>query len=335
MEKGNLIMKLLTKLKEKFNSTSVKKVVVGLLLSASILTAVGCSCANQPTTPIDTSTNITQSQNGNTGTQNSTSQYKVDYSKYTPQLQSVLKDPEINKLVDTLKNSPTTVNVCELNPHPWNFLKNEGVNINAIKSGEIKCTTRSYVKDNEPHNLYMTVSVENNDGNLTQYHLKRTLTEKQMTEYIKLHNVGGKNFYIQAVFMNNQYADSQVEVLSKTTITKESYNNLLNFLVLQCKYSKSTELVLTGFDEESKTFTLTVCPGSCLDNQMGYASKNVNNLELYAYDIQLSKDGNLFTFNDPDITYTKAPEISKSTFFNAQDPFLSIHTVRDAMENQV
>lgn len=273
MGKENLLKRALTKLKEKMNMKTIKKAIAGLIITASIFTAVGCSCANTPTSPnIDNSVSMTQSiDQSQTSSQTQT---VIDYSKYSPLLQKVLKDDEINDHIEEARTDFNYYNNAVFDPHPYAFLEEQGHNVDAIKNGDIECRTVSYIPENEPNSLYMLTYVENNAVKpyLTQYILKYNLTDAEVKDYNFLHGNGG-TYYIQAVFMNDMISKTKnVEIVSKNNIYKSAHEEMQEAMngqpYIKNIVGNTADVILKSYSEETQSFDVLVIPKANADKRM-------------------------------------------------------------------
>ncbi len=181
-----------------------KKIVVLAMACCILLTSFTIGCNN--------STNNTPADDKDSPTT----------AKYSQLLQNILDSDYCNTLITQVW---TWGDKGYFDPHPYGFLEKEGYNINLIKSNNLLCNTYAYVLDKEPNNLYMAVSVETKSTQpyFTEYLLKYTLTDKEMSDYDMLHS----EEIIQAMFMNDEISkNKEVEIINKAKCTVEAHEGI-------------------------------------------------------------------------------------------------------------
>lgn len=183
---------------------------------------------------------------------------------YSDLLNSLLEDSAANTLINRAREDGRICSSAEFDPHPYAFLQKQGHNVNAIKNGELKCTTQTFVKDSEPNNLYMLTYVENDAATpyYTEYLLKYELTEKEMYDYNMLH----EDLYAQTFLINNAISKAKTPtIVSKANITVQAHNGIRRGIT---EYLKSTneqyvgteyvDVMIKSFNTENQSFELYV-----------------------------------------------------------------------------
>ena len=152
------------------------------------------------------------------------------FKKYSKLIQNVLANAEYNKIISDHRYGIITDEKLSSYMHPFGFLEDEGYDINAIKSGNVKCYSRPFFYNDQPNTLYFVIGVENSDC-FTNYMIKYDLTEKERKEYLELCNLsinydGGHCTY-QTFFINDQISkDKKATIVSESYINKSLYNSL-------------------------------------------------------------------------------------------------------------
>ena len=116
--------------------------------------------------------------------------------------------------------------------HPYNFLENEGEDIDALKNDDIAAATISYVERNDNGNYnnelflrtVITKSINSNKYN-EMFLIKYPLTDKELSDYFMLNN---GNYYQAKFFLQELDNQKQGQLISKFTIEKNTYNGLVN-----------------------------------------------------------------------------------------------------------
>jgi len=251
---------LFKKLKEKLNLQNirarsiVKKICTGLctgLITASLLLSTGCgktpnnnnnSINNSQNNNENNNNNNNNNQNNNNNNQNNNqndnnnqnnNNNQPDYSKYSQILQTVLTDNTYNWLIqeaeDDKENGDRTTYKQDnkYKSIPYGFLEDEGFDIEAIKSNQIKCETETFILDDEPNTLYMTCRVENKASTdyYTHFVLKYNLTEQEIKDLnlvFKNISQGYTASYQAPFFIQELSIQKEAVKLSETNITKSS-----------------------------------------------------------------------------------------------------------------
>jgi hypothetical protein len=214
---------LLQKIYAKLHTAKLSKKIIGLVLAGAIsLSVISCGTG-------------TSNSNDSTNPDASQSQTQENESKYSQLLQNVLNNEEYNHLINSAKANTRLYDSGEFEPHPFEFLKSQGHNIDKILSGETPCYTMSYVLDDEPNNLYMYTRIQPTNSYYTNYLIKYTLTDQEMDEYFNLHFGKIGMYYVQSVFMNREIAKTKIPTIVGTSnIDKETFD----YMVFESKESK-------------------------------------------------------------------------------------------------
>jgi len=188
--------------------------------------------------------------------------------KYSEVLQYVLNNKEYNNLIKEAKDTNKSYDDIKTMLHrfeetPYGFYEDQGYNVQALKNDQLESTTVVYTKADEPNSLYVNTNIESIGATpyLTQYVLKYNLSDKEMEEFVWLH----QNKYIQAQFMVDAISQTrEPEILSECKITVSSQNNLLNSL-RQYELTKSLlnninlgSVSILSFDVEAGTCALMI-----------------------------------------------------------------------------
>ncbi len=264
--------------KSSLNSTVKKRIgalAIATTLGLSTLSLSSCDLLNQFINPNNSSYNSNSthpdenySSSGH-GTNNN--------SKYSQLLQNILND---NNLTGAY--------------HPYDFLEDQGHDVDAIKRGDLTCKTSSYVKDSEPNNLYMMTYVETKAATpyYTEYVLKYNLTDQEMSDYEFLHR--GK--YIQAIYMNNEISENKrATVVNKAKISVKAHENFKEAIetdkdTFDKLNNKYLDIMLKEYSVADNTFSLYIFPRATMGNTMTYYG-NIGTYPLSGSDSQV-KDAN-------------------------------------------
>lgn len=216
------------------------------------------------------------------------------YANYSGLLKSVLNDNYYNGLIAQVEQDHSVFNTPLFDPHPYTFLQEQGHDVAKIKSGALKCTTETYIKNQEPNNLYMITYVENQGSfpYYTEYLLKASLTDAEMADYKMLN----EKDYIQSLFINDQIAKSKnLQIVSECNMSVEAHTglqgnltvntNILNALSID-KYN--VDFILQGFSEKTQTFDILL-----FENTTTEKSK-IGNLKLSRGTQKLKIENNIF-----------------------------------------
>ncbi|MGN0812954.1 MAG: hypothetical protein ACI4MQ_05575 [Candidatus Coproplasma sp.] len=208
-------------------------------------------------------------KSGSDGNGNSSTGNNGESSQYSQLVMNILNDRELNSLIDRAKEDTSLYSSAYFDPHPYAFLEKQGEPVERVKSGELSCSTTSYVDPDEPNSLYMMIYVENDDDRATvnyysEYILKYTLTDKEMADYKMLH--GGYQAYIQAVFMNNEIAENKTAtIISHTYTTTYAHSHLKESFAEQKSVTGSeyigtdrVDCILKDYDLDTQTFNVVV-----------------------------------------------------------------------------
>ena len=205
---------LLSRIITRFHGVKIGKKLRDLTINLLVVTTMLSGC-NTTTIPDDPDSSYTEGETqGNK---------ENPYSEYSQLLQNVLLNKEYNNILNS-----GDYNSALFDPHPYAFLEKEGFDVDAIKSGEIECRTRSYVMDNEPNNLYIQTTITEGTSHKTNYLLRYTLTEQEMDDYRLLHEgEGWVSYYVQATFMNNEISKMKTPtIIGKSNVSLDAFEKL-------------------------------------------------------------------------------------------------------------
>lgn len=202
---------------KKLCSDVLSKFKITVLKNITALTIACCLCVFPFTA------GCSSTPNNDNGDDNSNS------GQYSQLLQSVIEDDYCNTLIENAKNNTALYESGYLDPHPYEFLKQQGHDITSIKNNVLECYTMSYALKSDPNTLYVNTRVENTDGYYTNYLIKYQLSEKEMYDYTLTHynHSDAISFFIQSVFMNDAISRTKTPtVVSKANIDKAAFNAL-------------------------------------------------------------------------------------------------------------
>lgn len=289
----NLILQTINRVNNNLRECKVYQKIAALVLAGATVASLS-SCEfldqfiNNPPTP--SGTDIVTPGGGE------------QTNGYSDLLNSLLEDSAANTLINRAREDGRICSSAEFDPHPYAFLQKQGHNVSAIKNGELKCETQTFVKDSEPNNLYMLTYVENAASTpyYTEYLLKYELTEKEMYDYQMLH----EDLYAQTFLINNAISKAKTPtIVSKANITVQAHNGIRNgarnYLKETNKQFVGTDgvdVMIKSFNQENASFELYVfISGSrsyaksessvCVYNCYGEPMKISNNIYTGPYDI--------------------------------------------------
>lgn len=296
----SLISRAFNRLKYTLANSKVVRAITTLALASSV--AIGAAAcyggpSSDPTNDPNTSGNTTGGNNGDTTDDK--------YVGYSPLLKSILTSDEINSHIQKALNDYSYFTSShEFAGHPYSFLERQGHDIASVKKGTLDCQTKTYTIQSEPNNLYMITYVENvgSPNYYTEYLLKYTLTDQEMSDYKMMH--GGSNtfsYYVQTVFLNGAIASSRnATIISRANMSVEAHKTLTESLrsstsVRNAINYDNLSILLQGFDEDNQTFDVLLYPsnnqdyvavspkklGACyLRRQLGYPLEIINSVFL-------------------------------------------------------
>lgn len=262
-------------------------IMAGALAVGTGAAIAGCSSSTSTTTP---NTNIVSpdSPAGNTTdtTDNNTNNTNSNYSDF---VNNILNNSEYNSLISKAKNNSNLYDTAYFDPHPYAFLESKGHDVSAIKNGSLDCTTKAFVKEDEPNNLYIATYVETNASTpyYTEYMLRYTLTDKEMEDYEMLHDGN----YIQSAFANDQISkDKTATVISEVKMTVEAHEGLVENLAGSNQVKNNIgnaskgypiDIMLKEFDEDTQTFSAYVFSDASSDRKSVFSDEHISiaNLE--------------------------------------------------------
>lgn len=278
---------LLTRLKEtlensltRLRSTKIYKALPALIMSAIMaFTPITLSACNNPTDPtLPNNPDTEQGPGTNPGTDPSNPGTEDPYEGYSDLLKSVLTSDYYNTLISNANKNLDLYETAYFDPHPYSFLDKQGYDIAKIKDGELSCTTRAFVLDSEPNNLYIATYVETKATipYYTEYMLKYTLTDEEMEDYDMLHD----KKYIQAFFINDAISNKKTPtVVSQSRCTVEAHNGLQTNLEMLKSVKNLLDdnplstILFKDFDKNSGTFNVYIFSGLSPYNTIKYNRK--------------------------------------------------------------
>ena len=289
-EKENLVSRAAKRKKHKnhtYGKGRVKKVVMSLILalSATFLALTGCT-----TDTTDPGKNPSTNPGTNPGT---------NPTEYSQLVTDLANDTEVNALIDQANQNTSLFSTPLFDPHPYSFLEKEGLDVEAIKSGELYCRTISFVRDDEPNNLYMITYAENEGAvpYYSEYMLKYSLTDKEMADYNKLHD----EEYIQAVFLNDAISEAKAaNVISETKMTVEAHTNLSKSLRDNDNYVKNAidtdniDILLKDYSTETGLFNVYIFQNLNMDSNMLAQNKKIVKLQLTQGTTKITINNDIF-----------------------------------------
>lgn len=251
------MINLLKKAYAHLHDIKISQKIASLALTGALVFGLtACSLS-----PANNNENINQNENqNNENNENDQNNQEVIYSEI---LTNLLENEEYDSLVKRVKSG--NINILSspvLQPHPYAFLDDRGVDVDAILNGTNEAYTLSYTLDSEPNNLYMYTRVKNSD-HYELFHIKYALTDQEMTEYNTLHaDAFGSRFYIQAFFMNNEISKAKdAEILGTSKIAFKVYDGLQRDVDRKKYFNNSTNnFIATNFDKEKGTYDMVILP---------------------------------------------------------------------------
>lgn len=130
-------------------------------------------------------------------------------------------------LIKSAKQNMDFYNTAYFDPHPYAFLEDEGYNTLAIKQGQLKGETYSYILNEEPNNLYIFTRIQNENDHYTNYLLTYELTDQEVKDYKYAHSKNGTFFLYQAFFLNDEISRTRDPInVQIGDITEECLNGL-------------------------------------------------------------------------------------------------------------
>ena len=239
-EKTSLLSKLSKKLKK-----------AGLIASAIVSVGLVAGCGNNNQNPSQEPEQHEQQEEQHT-------EHKDEHSN----LLYTIKE-EKKSMIDGLKNGTIKEDSLHAYSHPLHFFEGQGIDVNAIKIGTAFASTKSYMVENEPNNLYMfTYCTNGSSSYYNEYTLCYTLTDKEVEDYKLLH----KTNRIEAVFMNDAIsATRSPEILSSCKCDVSAHESLQKSLS-GLSYTKkmldtsSIDILLKDFNETDQTFNVLAYP---------------------------------------------------------------------------
>lgn len=265
----------------------IKMAVTSLALAASAAFLALTGCTTDTTDP-------GKNPGTNPGTKPGTN--PTEYSQLVTDLAN---NEEINALIDQANQDTSLFSTPLFDPHPYSFLEKEGLNVEAIKSGDLYCRTVSFVRDDEPNNLYIMTYAESAgvEPYYSEYMLRYTLTDQEMADYNKLHD----EEYIQAVFLNDAISEAKTaNVISETKMTVNAHTNLAESLRDNDYYVKNAigtnyiDILLKDYNTETGLFNVYIFQNLNMDSNMLAQNKKIVKLQLTQGTTKITINNDIF-----------------------------------------
>ena len=148
---------------------------------------------------------------------------EAETGKYSNLLMSVVNDEYYKSIMSS--TTLETNNVPELDPHPYAFLEDEGIDVDKILNGTYQASTMTFVYDDEPNNLYMNTRILIDDSYYQSYLITYQLNDKEMADYKMVYGDSTAYSYSwPAFFINDKISETKqpTQVLS-TKYTKKTH----------------------------------------------------------------------------------------------------------------
>ena len=145
------------------------------------------------------------------------------------------------------------------NPIPYKFLEDEGYDIDAIKEDQYKCLTNSYIYDDAPNDLYVSVKIENPNtingkSYYTNYILKYNLTDQEKED---MDLVYSKNYIEAPFFIQELSYQKKPEIQSETKWTMDTYDVFRVYYIDHGNRNYTFDLINTFIEDDSIGYTLS------------------------------------------------------------------------------
>lgn len=293
---------LIRRLYARFKNTKVYKCVIALVLAVVVSTS---ATACLPIEPIETESSQTNESNKNSGTNlletthgkpsettktTETKQPTQPEIEYSEILENILNNSTYNQLISAAKTNPNIYNEGEFKPHPYTFLQQEGFDIEKIMNGTHEAYTLSYVKEDEPNNLYMFTRV-NNNSYISNYLLKYELTDEEMDDYDLVHDdPSSTSYFIQSVFMNNEISKLKTpEIVGKSKMSEQAFTNMTETMYGRLDTNQSY-MIMTNPNKSDNSFNLILLPKYFNPKDMAYNTE----IREYVCGGNLMLDGDIY-----------------------------------------
>ncbi|MCQ2979587.1 MAG: hypothetical protein MJ245_07310 [Clostridia bacterium] len=230
-----------------------------LLLLAAMFSLTGCGNSDNPGTPSNPGTH---EESGGEQEHQQEEEHKEDEKEYSTLLKWVIANEQIKSVCIALKEERLNYESNALKPHPYTFYESVGADLPMIRSNFYSAYTQAYVLDNEPNNVYMLTYFEDENQYLHEYHLRYTLTDKEMEEYVLMHT----QRWFEVFFMNDAIsATRQPTILSYCKTSKEAHNGVNTALHGLSTTKKlvgdyGTEILFREFNQETQKFSIFIFP---------------------------------------------------------------------------
>ena len=242
----------------------------------------------------NTGDNTNDNQNNNSSNNN--------YSEYSDLLQYVLTNEDYNKMrLEIRDNHSLLEDHTAYGAHPFAFFEDQGYDLTDVLNNHATCMTSTFVRKNEPNNLYMItrIQVNANKPYFDEYFLKYTLTDQEMREYRKIYS----NSYVQAYFINDAISEmKQPTILGNGRVAVETHESLLKAFQQHAPTNKllnnekTDNFTLFNIDEESGTFkaVLLTAPPKGFRNMVLSEYVAIATYEYSATLVELDENGAMY-----------------------------------------
>lgn len=184
-----------------------------------------------------------------------------DYSMYSPLLQEVLINPAYDELYrkyekgEISEGSTGDLGLNIFEAIPFNFLEENGEDVEGIKNGSVATSADLYSVNNDTSHIYskldITYILEDGEYYINQYLLKYRITEQELKDLKMLYS---GRFYQGPIMFQCLAAKQQPEVISEFSITENGYKKIINVCNSTGQYATLAKLL--NHDKISN-FTLT------------------------------------------------------------------------------
>jgi len=240
---------LLNKLRE--SKMEAAKRIGAIALAGALVVGGASGCANKPVTNNPNNPSIGGSTNS--GSTNPGSNNQEETGKYSRLLMSVINDEYYKSVMSS--TNPQNYQIPALDPHPYAFLEDQGIDVNKILDGTYKAQTMSFVYDDEPNNLYINTRVLVDDSYWHSFLVTYALSDKEMADYKLIHgNSKNYSYAWPAFFINDKISETKepTKVLS-TKYTKKTHEVFQKRADISNNQPK--DYILPSIDISTKTYT--------------------------------------------------------------------------------
>ncbi len=275
-----------------------RKRIAVLILAGTLVLGAAAGCSTTKTGLQGGTSSSTQEENG----------------KYSNLLTSVMHDEYYKSLVHNTKmedfDSPA------LDPHPYAFLEDAGIDVDKILDGTYDAKTISFVLDDEPNNLYINTKVLIDDSYWHSFLLTYQLNDKEMKDYIAMHGQEGigDTYYWPAFFMNDKISETKTPTkIQETKYTKETQIGFDDYHVREAKRG----YIFTQIGNEPNKYSFILYENKSHSNTAFTSNKVFIALLKSSYIENLGD--NLFDIRYPERYSTESKVETSGTFMTTQN----------------